>query len=110
MAFTPTYISSPLTSTTVLVTDNTFLGFEPEVNLFAQAIAEAKEQLHQAMEVKQEEGFWWWLENSWEEQMSEWDLVVKFIDKKVVVAVMFGDLEAVVESKCQISSIFIFRS
>jgi len=39
------------------------------------------------MEEKQEEDLQWWLEKSWEEQMSERDLVVRFVDKKAAVAV-----------------------
>jgi len=30
----------------VLITDDTFLGFEPEVDSIAQAVTEAMEQLH----------------------------------------------------------------
>jgi len=39
------------------------------------------------MEAKQEEDLQWWQEKSWEEQMSERDLVVRFVDKKAAVAV-----------------------
>jgi len=48
MAFTPASSSSPSTSITVLITnDNALqLGFEPELNPIAQAIAQAQEQLH----------------------------------------------------------------
>jgi len=39
------------------------------------------------MEEKQEEDLQWWLEKSWEEQISERDSVVRFVDKKAAVAV-----------------------
>jgi len=87
MAFTSASTSSPSTSTTVLITDDTFLGFEPEVDSIAQAVTEAMEQLHWVMEEKQEEDLQWWLEKSWEEQISERDSVVRFVDKKAAVAV-----------------------
>ena len=35
------------------------------------------------MEAKEEEDLWWWLEKSWEEQMSERDLVVRLVDRKL---------------------------
>ena len=85
---TPASASSPTSSNAALVTDDTFLGFEPEVNLIAQAATEAKEQLFQVMEVKQEEDIWQWMEKGWEEWMLERDLVVGFVDKKAVVAAM----------------------
>jgi len=50
-----------LTSTAALVTDDTFMGFKLEVDSIAQAIVEAKGQLHQVMEAKQEEDLWQWL-------------------------------------------------
>ena len=83
MAFTPTSTSLPLTSTAALVTNDTFLGFELEVNLIAQAVEEAKEQLRQVMEVKQEEDIWWWMEKCWEEQMLERGSVVMLVDRKL---------------------------
>jgi len=35
------------------------------------------------MEAKEEEDLWQWLEKSWEEQMSERDLVVVLVDRKL---------------------------
>ena len=87
MAFTPTSTSLPSTSTTALVTDDTFMGFKLEVDLIAQAIAEAKEQLRQVIEVKQEEDLQWRLERNWEEWMLELDSVVTFVNKQAVVVV-----------------------
>jgi len=81
MAFTSESTPSPSTSYGALVAD-TFLGFELEVNLTAQAITEAQEQLCQVIEVKQEEDLQWWMEKSWEEWMSEWDSVV-LVDRKL---------------------------
>ena len=48
-----------------------------------QAVKEAKEQLHWAMEAKEEEDMWWWMEKGWEEWMSERDSVVELVDRKL---------------------------
>ena len=84
MAFTPVSISSPSTSTAVLITDEALqLGLNP----IAWAIAQAQEQLHCAMEAQWAEDLWQWMEKSWEEWMSERDSVVRLVDKKMAVAV-----------------------
>jgi len=82
MAFTPASVSLPSTSTTALVTDDDtlLLGLDP----IAQAIAQAQEQLCLTMEVKQTEDLRQWMEKSWEEWISERDLVVGLLDKKLV--------------------------
>ena len=83
MAFTSASISLPSPSTAALITNNTFLGFKLEVDSTNQAVKEAKEQLHQALEVKQEEDMWWWMEMRWEERMSERDSVVTLVDSRL---------------------------
>ena len=85
MAFTPTSTSFPSPSTAALVADDTFQGFEPEVNLITLAITQAQEQLHQAMEVKEVEELRWWMEKRWEEQMLEWDSIVRLGDKELAI-------------------------
>jgi len=87
MDFNPISTSSPSTSTTELITDDTFLGFEPEVDSITLAIVQAQEQLYQVMEVKEAEDLWWWMEKCWEEQMLERDLVVRLVDKEVAMEV-----------------------
>jgi len=83
MDFTSASTSSPSPSTGALVADDTFLGFEPEVDSVNQAIKETKEQLCQALKVKQEQDMQWWMEKSWEERMSERDLVVMLVDRRL---------------------------
>ena len=84
MAFTPVSTSLPSSSTTDFATNDTFLGFKLEVINPNQAVKKAKEQLHRAMEAKEEEDMQQWLEKSWEEWMSERDLVVRLMDKELV--------------------------
>ena len=80
MAFTSILTSSPSSSTTDFTADDTFLGFKLEVVDPNQAVEKAKEQLCRAMEVKEEEDMWWWMEKRWEEWMLEQDLVVRLVD------------------------------
>src|SRR5882724_12183627 len=84
MAFTSIATSSPSSSNAAFATDDTFMGFELEIVDLNQAIEEAKEQLHQAMEVKEEEDIQQWMEQQWEEQMWEWDIIVRFVDRDLV--------------------------
>ena len=84
MAFTPTSTYSPSPSTTALIANNTFQGFEPEVDSITQAITQAQEQLHQVMEAKEVEDLWWWMEKSWEEPMLEKDSVAALVDRELV--------------------------
>jgi len=60
------------------------MGFKPEIIDLNQAIEEAKEQLCQAMEAKEEEDIQRWMEQRWEEQMWEWDTIVRFINRDLV--------------------------
>ena len=53
-----------------------------ELNPIAQAVAQAQEQLHLAMEAKQAEDLWWWMEKGWEDQMLEKDRM-RVSDKKL---------------------------
>jgi len=113
MAFIPASTSLPLTSTATLITDDTFLGFELEVDSITQAIKEAKEQLHQVMEVKQEEDIWWWMEKCWEEQMLERGSVVMLVDRKLErEAAKHAGVEIWKKLKVSVGffSILIFRS
>jgi len=65
MAFTPTSTSLPSSFSAALTANDMFMGFELEVNSINQAIEEAKEQLHQALEMKQEEAMQQWMKKSW---------------------------------------------
>ena len=82
MASTSTLTSSPSSSTSALIADDTYLGFGPEVDFTSQAIKEAQEQLHWALEVKQEEDMQWWMEMRLEERMSERDSVVMLVNRQ----------------------------
>ena len=85
MVYTPASISSPMTSIAVLITDDDALrlGLDP----ITQAIAQAQEQLHHAMETQWAEDLQQWMEKGWEEQrMSEKDRM-RVLDKKVAVVV-----------------------
>jgi len=73
--------ASPSSSTTsAFLADNTFVGFGSEVDLSFQAVFKAQEQLHQSLEVRQEE-MWQWMEMQWEEWMLERDLVVLVVSE-----------------------------
>jgi len=82
MDFTPASTSSPLPHCHTHC-QCTFWGFELGVDSISQAVAQAQEQLCQAMEVKEVEDLCQWMEKSWEAQMSEWDSVVKLVDKEL---------------------------
>ena len=69
MAFNPIATSSPSSSNATFAINDTFMGFEPEIINPNQAIEEAKEQLLQAMEAKEEEDIRRWMEQRWEEQI-----------------------------------------
>jgi len=97
MAFTPTSISSPLTTITVLIADDDTSRME--INPITWAIVQAQEQLHLVMEAKWAEDLWQWMEKGWENWMAKWDLVV-VSDKDL--AVMEAKVAVVVISmKCQ---------
>jgi len=82
MASTSASTSLPSSSTSALFADDTFLGFGLKVNFTSQAVEEAQEQLHWALEVKQEEDMQQWMEMRWEERMSERDLVVMLVNRQ----------------------------
>jgi len=55
MAFSSIATSLPLSSTADFATDDVFMGFKPDIVNPNKAIVKAKEQLHHAMEAKEEE-------------------------------------------------------
>jgi len=67
MAFNSTSASLPSSTIAALITDDDSL--RPGLDPITQAIAQAQEQLHHAMEAQWEEDLWWWMERNWEEQM-----------------------------------------
>jgi len=84
-----------------------FMGFKLEVDSINQAIEEAKEQLHQVLEVKQEGDMHWWMEKCWEEWMLEWNSVVMLVDRNLVrEAVEHAMVE--IWKKCFIVSVSFF--
>jgi len=91
-----------------------FMGFELEVNSINQAIEEAKEQLHQALEMKQEEAMQQWMKKSWEEWMSERDSVFALVDRKLVREAVKHTVVEIwkrwLKVSVSFSSILIFRS
>ena len=58
-----------------------------ELDIIAQAIVQAQEQLCHVLEAKKQEDLWQWMEKGWEEWMSERDSVATLVYKKMVVAV-----------------------
>ena len=55
MAFSSIAASFPLSSTADFSANDIFMGFEPEIVDTNEAIEKAKEQLHLAMEAKEEQ-------------------------------------------------------
>ena len=62
MAFTSIATSSPSSSTADFATGDTFMGFKLEIVDPYEAVEKAKEQLRCAMEAKEEEDMWRWME------------------------------------------------
>ena len=83
MASTSASTSSPSTSTSAFLTDDTFMGFRSEVDLSFKNIFEVQDQLCRLLEVKQEEDMQQWMEMQWEEQMLERDAVVSVVDSQL---------------------------
>ena len=114
MAFTPTSTSLPSSFSAALTANDMFMGFELEVNSINQAIEEAKEQLHQALEMKQEEAMQQWMKKSWEEWMSERDSVFALVDRKLVREAVKHTVVEIwkrwLKVSVSFSSILIFRS
>jgi len=81
MAFTPTPASTSSNTTAVLIVN-------PELDLIAQAIAQAQEQLQAVMEAQYwEELMQQWMEKGWENWMKEKNTMV-VLDKKLAVVVI----------------------
>jgi len=55
-------LTSPSSSTSVLLVDDTFMGFGSEVNPSFKNVFEVQDQLCQLLEIKQEEDMWQWME------------------------------------------------
>src|SRR5882724_6884278 len=87
-------LTSLSSSTSAFLADDTFLGFGMEVDPTFQDVFAAKEQLHQLLEVKQEEDWKQLMEMRWEERMSERDSVAMLVNRQS--ARMAGE-KAVVE-------------
>ena len=67
MAFTPTSVSSPSTTTATLIANNDSL--QTEIDPITWAVAQAQGQLCLAMEAKWAEDLWQWVEKGWEDQI-----------------------------------------
>ena|SRR5882724_1008206 len=67
--------TSPSSTTSAFLTDDTFMGFGMEVDPTFEDIFEVQDQLCWLLEVKQEEDMWQWMEMRWAERMLERDLV-----------------------------------
>jgi len=72
--------TSPSSTTSAFLADNTFMGFGSEFNLTFKDIFKVQDQLCWLLEVKQEEDMRRWMEMQWEEQMSERDVVVLVVN------------------------------
>jgi len=75
-------LTSPSSSTSAFLADDTFLGFGTEIDFSIQDIFEAQEQHFQALEVKQEEDWQQWMEMRWEERMLERDSVGMVVNRQ----------------------------
>ena len=93
MSSTSTSNSSPLTSSSAFLANDTFAGFRLEIKLSFQAVFKAQEEHCWSSEERQEEIMLWWMEVRWEEQMLERDLVAATVNMQS--ARMVGEKVAV---------------
>jgi len=110
MAFNPALISSPLNTTNVLVAENDDHQIEVDLvlNPIAQAMAQAKEQMHIAMEAQhQETQLWLWAEKDWQSWRMEGSTVV-VLDKESAVEAMEKVVEEIGMRYPQVSFLLYF--
>ena len=110
MTFNWPHISSLSNSVTVLIPNNDALKMDIGFNPIAQAMAQAKEQLHMVMEAQNRETKQWlWMEEDWESQRTEGSMVV-VSDKEVAVEAVEKVVGEIGLQYCNVSFLLDFFS